>query len=573
LGPFGGLQEEEQMTNGASVHKTTLLINRRQLLLNGLRAFGAAAMLGVIGACIEDEKTVSGGDAASEPQKGGTLRLGSSGVVPANFYLGSSFGFQQMAYLNIMWPLFLGESAEVELKNALAQSYEAAPDGLTHTISMRPGLTFHDGSPIDAEAVVVNYRSALFKDHPYHDDGPYQQTTSGFGEPPIVKGVEAIDELTLEITLSEPRADISEPLFNFYVINPAILARPGYGTDPGALRDAGSGPFRLAEFSAQSFAEFERFDGFFREVYVERLRIDEYSDAAAKGLALRSGEVDAAFALAKADHDALATDPDYQLFTSEPAGAGIWFLFHAPIKPELQDKRVREAMALAMNRPAYREAFFSTGTAVPSTQAVPHPMRPGYNPNIEERPYDPERARQLLAEAGVENLTLRVSAQETNLYAPEEKALNEAMAADLGAVGIDVDITITDAATAFAEWTEYDGQIIIGATADPPTLLFPLIFQPGAFDPSITPDGNWPSGDPRNDPRVKELFNAAMSAFDPDEQDRLFQELNQLEHDELIVTIPIANVADSAIARQGVHGLSLWGFWPGSQHEAWVEQG
>lgn len=551
------------------------LMGRRGFIAGAMTLGGALAFGGLAGCAGDDSNGSAGtlgtapGTAGADAMRGGSLRLGTSGVVFPNFYLGTSFGVQLVSYVQFAWPTFMGSPAGVELENALAESYARSDDGLIHTIVLRPDLLFHDGSPIDAEAVAENYRSCFFADHPLRDDGAYTMTSGGFGVPPAVDRVDVTDELTLEIHLTTPRADIRDALSTHLVMNPAVLAQPGYGTDVGALRDAGSGPFRITGFQPGSSVEYEGFEGFHRDVLLDRLRLEEIGDPAAMGLALRSGQVDGALGLSKSDHDAFVEDPDYTLFVSEPAAFSVVFVFSSPRKPELEDRRVREAIALAMNREEYRDAFFSAGTVSPSTQMM-HPSRAGYNPDVEEWPYDPDRARELLDEAGVERLSLSLLGRPSTNYIPELAALLQAMQADLETVGIDVEITMTDPASWFVERPNYDGWMT-NLGPEVPTVIFPLFFTPGQSMPADD-EGNWPSHDPRSHPEVMPLMEAAMGAFDPDEQDRLFQQLTQLHQDEILMYIPLALVGSSAIARSQVHGVQPWAFKALSQETAWVDE-
>ncbi|HEY8547803.1 MAG TPA: hypothetical protein VIL36_22240, partial [Acidimicrobiales bacterium] len=146
---------------------------------------------------------------------------------------------------------------------------------------------------------------------------------------------------------------------------------------------------------------------------------------------------------------------------------------------------------------------------------------------------------------------------------PEERAMLEAMASDLGEVGIDVDLAITDAATVFARFMEHDGFLLeLGPAAE--STVFPLVFAP---PPGLT----FPPDDPRSDPEVGRLLGDALAATDLDERDRLLQELQLLDHEELLVTIPIALVSRSVITRAGVHDVRVSPAELDSYHQAWVE--
>lgn len=541
-------------------------IDRRRFLASGLGVAGAVALGGLVSACGGDGGSGSGGGEGGAPQRGGTLRVGTSDAVATNYFRGDSLGAIDASIVQFAFHLFIGAPDRLALEYGLAASYEAAEDGRTHTISLRPGLTFHDGSPCDAEAVAENLRSGFFPDHPLRDQGAYRAQTSFFGEPTTVTSVDVVDEVTLQIALARPIADIRDGLYlGNPIMNPAILGRPDYGTDVGALRDAGSGPFRVTAFSPGSFLELERFDGFYEEVLLDALRMENIADPAARALALRAGDIDVVSGLSKADHDAFAGDGNFQAVIAPSPTMNVFFWFAWQRQRGTADRRVREAIALAMNREAYREAFFHAGTAQPSTQAPVHPDRLGHNDAIEERPYDPDRARELLDDAGVTDLRLSLSGQESTTVTPEERAMLEAMASDLGEVGIEVDLMIADPATVYAQFMDHDGFITsVGPAAE--STVFPLVYGP--------PPGMeaFPSNDPRSDREVGRLLGDALAATDLDERDRLLQELQMLEHEELVVTIPIALVNRSVIARAGVRDLRVSPAELDSYHRVWVDQ-
>lgn len=550
------------MSLGASPKNHQLALNRRTFVLGSLGVAG----LSVLGAgCSGQSASPASQAEATDPARGGSLRVGvTSGVVPSNFFLGDSFGQQLISWFQFAWPLYMGAASGFEFNPGLAESYEGAPDGLTHTFTLRSGLTFHDGSPIDAEAVAENLRSYLYDDHPLRDQGDYFMTYSGFGNPPVVDRVKVVDERTVQMILTTPKINLQgDPLYQFIIINPKIMARKNYGTDPGALHDAGSGPFRLKRFEPSSFVEFERFDDFFEDVHLDQLRYQSFEDGAAMNLALLAGEVDAVIGPAQTDFDALSTDPSFQTITASDPGANIFLLFNTPQKPELEDARVREAIWVATNRAAYREAFFATGTAFPSTQPAILEGTEGYDPDLEERPHDPERARTLLAEAGVSDLTLKVYTTEANGPVAQLKNFWEAVTSDLAEVGITVDLTVTDDATVDAA-EDWDIQFMLYDGIGPGILFLLYFMNVGAgFEPP----------DPRADPRVPELFNAAFDTADEAEQDRLLRELMRLDHEELMMAIPVALVAQSAITRQEVRDFRLSPLSNDPQNLTWVDAG
>jgi peptide/nickel transport system substrate-binding protein len=528
-------------------------MDRRGFLAGSLRAGAVVGLGGIMAACTpsrtsSEESQSPTASSALAPQRGGSLRVAVGDGVPADFFRGNTLGQQVCTYCQFAWPLFIASADGPEAVNALAGDYAFSEDGLTHTITLREGLTFHDGSPLDADAVVKNLRADFFEDAPLRDKGPYITALLSFGFGAVVKAIEAVDDLTLQMILNQPRADIRRGLWYMYIMNPAILKRDDYGTDTAALRDAGSGPFRVTTFNPTQFIEFERFDGFFDEAYLDRLRMEIIDDDAAMSLALRSGDIDVGVAIPKVDYETFAADPSYQALIAPRAGLNTFLDIQSPRTKAMEDATVREAVILAMNRPAYREAFYPSGAAGTDTQPVVVTGAGGYNTSIEERPYDPERARQLLAEAGVEGLKLRAIGTASQGYLSNMRQFWEAVRSDLDAVGISLEITITDAATADAEWVNSDLRVEL-FDDEYEFLVFPIYYQLFITDPKK---------DPRAlNPEATTLLDAAQATADAQKRDETLQQLQQLDHDDLIMGIPIAMISKSAIARQGVHDFRV----------------
>jgi ABC-type transport system substrate-binding protein len=173
-----------------------------------------------------------------------------------------------------MWPLFRTRPASFEIINALADGYTPSTDRLTHKVTLRSDIKFHDGSPIDATSVAANLNAAFNQTDPLRGPGAYQAITTFFGGfPGNFKSVEVNDPRTLTISLNSPRADLRGALCYIYMVNRKVMQAnaQAYGTDVALLKNAGSGPFRIADFQPGQFVEFTRFDGFVEEAYVDKL--------------------------------------------------------------------------------------------------------------------------------------------------------------------------------------------------------------------------------------------------------------------------------------------------------------
>jgi ABC-type transport system substrate-binding protein len=344
------------------------------------------------------------------------------------------------------------------------------------------------------------------------------------------------------------------------IVNPRVLAKKGYGTDPAALAELGSGPFKISDFSPGTFVEFVPFEDFFQPAYVERMRFENFDDDAAKGLALRGGQLDVGTNLASADVEAFAADGGYELIVAKPpSNVHQMFMFASP-RPELQDARVREAVILATNRQAYVDAFFPDGTAKLATQPIlAAPGVQGYNPALQARPYDPERAKALLADAGVKGLTLKIIGWPSGVT-----PLDEAITDDLAKVGITAKFTKTDQATFLAEmYKGYDYGITDLPNAGDMFDALQIFFPPGSEKVQ---------GDPRSTPAAVKALAKVNGATGEEARSEAIRELMKLEHDEMMLGVPIAVAAVVAVARRASN-VRDFRVSPGqvdSQNKAWI---
>jgi len=127
--------------------------------------------------------------------------------------------------MNVYDGLVRYKSGTLEVEPALATAWEISEDGTEYTFTLREGVTFHDGSPFNAEAVVFNFERMLNEDHPYHDTGPFPLAFF-FSS---VSSVEAVDDLTVKFTLSEPYAPFLSNLAypTGLIVSPAAVEEHG----------------------------------------------------------------------------------------------------------------------------------------------------------------------------------------------------------------------------------------------------------------------------------------------------------------------------------------------------------
>ncbi len=310
---------------------------------------------------------------------------------------------------------------------ALARSWEVRDDAKQWTFTLRDGLTFHDGSVCDAEAVRLSLTRMARPDKGYTLGAPgvwYQYLGDA--------SIEALDQLTLRITLSRPIADLLDILVYGYVVAPSSLDALEAGD---TTRPVGTGPYRLVGYDPQHEIRLERFDGWHGTPPANKalcFRLER--DASRRLDMLLSGEAQLANSLDFRASQALAATADHTRVVSLVPVA-IIYLFNAARGP-LADPRVRRALNLAIDRQALIDGVVQ-GAARPLTGFV-SPVHFGSAPSQISGP-DLDEARRLLTEAGHgDGLVLEVDCP-TRL--PDEaEALTAAVEKQLSSVGVSFNV-------------------------------------------------------------------------------------------------------------------------------------
>lgn len=334
-----------------------------------------------------------------------------------------------------------------DIEPDLATSWSVSPDGLTWTFNLRRGVTFHDGTPWNAEAAKFNFDRWADEKNPYHEvKGMDYEYWSDFAAGSFQEA-RVIDPYTLAIVLKTPDApfvyNMSIVAFDF--ASPASIKQ--YGGQGVSLHPVGTGPYKFVEWVRDDHVTLVANPAFFRKGLpkTERVIMRVMKDNAARFLALKSGEIHAMELPNPDDVKAAMADPNLAVTYRPPFNVGfVRFNMNDPL---FKDKRIREAMTLAVNRKPIVDALYGGYGAV-ADQHMP-PVMWGRATNVAPTPYDPAKAKQLLAEAGYPNgfsfdfWYIPVS----RAYFPNGKDIGTAIASDLGKVGIRAHLQTEDWST------------------------------------------------------------------------------------------------------------------------------
>jgi len=268
---------------------------------------------------------------------------------------------------------------------ALAESWET-PDPTTYIFHLRQGVKFHDGTEFTAEDVKFTFETILDED---------------FGSPNRtyflpVEEIEIIDSYTIQLTLSEPMAPFITQVIPMMQIVPQHRVEDlgeDYAFDP-----MGTGPFEFVNWVPGDRVELKAFEDHWRgQPYMEELVFRIIEEASVQMMELEVGGIDFAYTVPPDDVEWIREDPD--LVLGEYMALAYGFIVPNLNHEILDNKLVRQAMAYAIDREEINETIYA-GLAVPASGPIPPSLAWAYNEDVKPYPYDPDRARELLAEAG-----------------------------------------------------------------------------------------------------------------------------------------------------------------------------
>lgn len=319
--------------------------------------------------------------------------------------------------------------ADLEMKPALAESWEVSPDELTWTFRLRPGVRFHNGDPLTAEDVVFSYRRII-------DEG-----LTNVDKFSAVADVSAPDPATVVIRLDRPTPNLLTNLGGFKGM--AIVSRRNVESGEIATNPVGTGPFAFAgQRSGDSITLRANPDYWGGPPKVPGVTFRFISEPSTALSALQAGEVDWTDSIPTQRVSQLEGDDSLSLAVT-PSN-DYWYLALNNAKPPWNDVRVRQAVAYGIDRDAIVAAT-SYGTAALNQLAIPE-GNPWFTP-YDTYSYDIDRARSLLqeAESQPQNLDMLVTSE----Y-PETVTAAQIIADNLAPLGITVNIRTVD----FATWLD-----------------------------------------------------------------------------------------------------------------------
>jgi len=434
--------------------------------------------------------------------------------------------------MEMVEPLVRLEGTSTKVIPWLAEKWESS-DGLTWVFTLRKGVKFHDGTDLNAEAVKWNFDRWMDPNNQWRFGRTFEYWDTEFGENTKVKEVKVIDDLTFSLTLAVPSAVILAKLSlaSFGIASPKAIQEQGdkYGTAAGI--SVGTGPFMFKEWIPNDKITLVANPNWWGDgPKLDVLIFRSIPDNSARLAELLAGTVHQAD-LAQTDFPAARDDTNIKEYQTPSLGVG-YISFQQCIKP-FDNVKVRQAIAMAINRDALVKNFYAEGDKVADGFQPPAIM--GSKPTMPIE-YNPEKAKALLAEANFPDgfSTEFWYVPVIRGYSPDGKAIAEAIAVDLAKIGVKVELKTED-------WGAYLQHRNEGK--------FPM-WMLGWGSDNGDPDNfiGYHFAHPIGEPKVEDCYASDKlsqllidGAKEPDiaKREKLYQEAEQLVHDDM-ARIPVA---------------------------------
>jgi len=410
------------------------------------------------------------------PKYGGVLVFGRSGdsvgLDPAHVTDGESFYASKQVYDTLV-QFKIGTTI---LEPALATSWDVSKDGLEYVFHLRKGVYFHPTkfykkrNEFTADDVVFSLKRQYDKNNPYNKIGGTYKYWGAMNMSDIVKDVVKLDKYTVKITLKKPEA----PFLSNMAMDFASIVSKDYAMD--LLKEGkadrlsrypvGTGPFVFVKWVKDDKIIFTANENYWDgKPYLKKLILKVITNSSVRAAELKTGAIHVMDFPNPEEVPSLEKDPNIKLVKQEGLNVGYLALDQVKFAP-FRDVRVRRAINYAINKEAIVKAIYA-GFGRPAYSPIP-PTMWSYNPNITKYKYNPEKAKQLLKEAGYEHLSFELWAMPVaRPYMPNARKVAEAMQADLAKVGVKTKIVSYDWGTYLDKGRHFeDDSCLLGWTGD-----------------------------------------------------------------------------------------------------------
>ena len=401
---------------------------------------------------------------------------------------------------------------------SLAESWTQSKDGLTYEFVIRKGVKFHNGEPVTATDVKFSFErykgagAKLLKER--------------------VREIQLVDAGRVRFVLKEPWPDFmtfygTSATGSGWIVPKAYVEK--VGDDGYKKAPIGAGPYRFVSFNPGVELVMEAWEGYWRKVpNVKRLVLRSLPEETTRAAALKKGEIDIAYLLTGPVAEDIQRTPGFKLVAPKESQGTFWLDLPDQWYPKSpwHDKRVRQAASFAIDRQALNQAE-TLGYSKPTGSLIPRVLE--FSRFYEPDPFDPARAKRLLAEAGYAN-----GFDAGDLYPwPPYFSMGEALTGYLGNVGIRTRIRTMERAAMTTAWREKKLKNVIvgitGAAGNAATRLDAYVSRNGIYTSGVMPD-------------VEDLFQRQARETDVKKREALVHQIQDILR-ERVTHIPLYELA------------------------------
>ena len=494
----------------------------------------------------------------TEPPKPSVLRIGRAGsedtLNPGTAILSEAWVTFELAYSALYM-----QKLDGSFTFDLAESVSTSPDNKVLTYKIKPGVKFHDGVPLTAKDVVFSYN--LYK---AHEDFPYMN-----GYTKYFDKVEAPDDTTVVITLTEPVPNIESQLGYLFILPEHIWSKVAEGKAATEFQNEGligSGPFKLVEYKQNQFTHLAKNPDYYGTIpKVDEVIFQKFENRDALVQAIKTGQVDMITEMPSTSVATLKKEKNIKLVTGAPLAPDITdIIFNQVSKencpkdakctghPALRDRAVRQALAMATNKQELIDIVL-LGLGAPGLTLIADGMGEWYNSTIKDYPFDIAQANKLLDDAGYkdvnndgvrempdgqDSLTFRLNWPSDSTVAPRLAELVSKTWEQIG-VKTQPQAVDPDALTALC-CPIFDYDILIwgwGSDPDPSFLL-------NVMQTSVISDGTSETG--YSNPEYDKLFDQQSKEMDPAKRKDLVWKMQEIVFNDMVYLVPFYSQAVQA---------------------------
>ncbi|MDX1654737.1 MAG: ABC transporter substrate-binding protein, partial [Candidatus Competibacteraceae bacterium] len=372
--------------------------------------------------------------------------------------------------------LVMFQRGTTDIVPGLAESWEVSEDGTEYTFNLRKGVQFQDTRwftptrEFNADDVLYSFGRMWNEDHPWHEVGGSYEYFNSMGMGDLIESIEKVDDYTIRFKLTRPEApfianmamDFASILSKEYADQLMEQGKPEMMNQ----QPVGTGPFKMVNYQKDAVIRYQAHPEYWQGTApIDNLVFSITPDASVRYAKLKAGECHVMPYPNPADLEQMRQDEDIKLLEKE--GLNVGYLGFNTEKEPFDNQQVRQALNLAIDKQAIIDAVFQGAGKV-----AKNPLPPtiwSYNEHIKDYPYDPEKARQLLKEAGYgDGFKTDIWAMPVQRpYNPNARRMAEMIQADWKNVGVDAEVVSY-------EWGEYlkrtkEGEhetVLLGWTGD-----------------------------------------------------------------------------------------------------------